>query len=73
MIINAYGVTEAAVCATAFLFDKATDPEKNAPIGKQLSGYHVLVVDADYRKVKPGEQGQIIIGGPAVARGISQQ
>lgn len=69
IIINGYGVTEAAVCSTVYLFHTPDDPKKVTPIGKQLPGHVVVIVDESYQRVAPGESGQIIIGGKGVARG----
>lgn len=68
-VINAYGPTEAAVVATCHRFEKATDPDRRTPIGRPLQGYTVLLANAEFRKTLPGEEGQILIAGDALARG----
>lgn len=64
-ILNTYGPTEATVIATWF----ECHPEKEVTIGQPLSGYEVVIVDENLREVKDGEEGELCIGGPALARG----
>jgi len=68
--INAYGPTEATVCAT--LAADAADDDI-APIGRSLPGTQVYVLDAEYALVAPGVPGEIYVGGPGVARGYWRQ
>ncbi|WP_276568220.1 non-ribosomal peptide synthetase [Xanthomonas euroxanthea] len=65
--INAYGPTEATVCATLHLCDPA-DP-RNPPIGKPLTHVRVYVLDDALQRVPAGIAGEIYIGGTGVARG----
>lgn len=64
-IINTYGPTEATVIATY----AECHPEKEITIGTPLPGYEVLVVDEHFNEVKLGEEGELCIGGLALARG----
>lgn len=66
-LINAYGPTEAAVCAT--MYDCVEDNETAPPIGRPLPHVSVYVLDPGGRRVAPGETGEIFIGGGGVARG----
>jgi amino acid adenylation domain-containing protein len=68
-IINAYGPTEATICATMFPFFSATDLNARTPIGWAIPGWEVLVVDEGLASVKDGEVGEILIGGIGLARG----
>ncbi|WP_030254705.1 MULTISPECIES: non-ribosomal peptide synthetase [Streptomyces] len=78
-LLNAYGVTEAAVTSTLcevtaeLLGDGAGGgsggPAAPVPIGRPLPGVRVHVLDARLRPVRPGEKGQIHLGGPGLARG----
>ncbi|MFD4657721.1 thioester reductase domain-containing protein [Kitasatospora sp. NPDC058444] len=43
------------------------------PIGRPLPGVRVHVLDARLRPVRPGEKGQIHLGGPGLARGYWRQ
>ncbi len=64
-IMNTYGPTEATVIATY----AECHPDKEVTIGKPLPGYEVFIVDEYLNEVKKGEEGELCIGGPAVARG----
>ncbi|GAA1217523.1 hypothetical protein GCM10009665_04230 [Kitasatospora nipponensis] len=71
-LVNAYGVTEAAVTSTLgevtlAVLDAA--PAAPVPIGKPLPGTRVHLLDAELRPVRPGEKGEIHLGGPGVALG----
>ncbi|WP_259470885.1 non-ribosomal peptide synthetase [Streptomyces sp. 1114.5] len=92
-LLNAYGVTEAAVTSTLcevtaeLLGDGSSGggsgaagsaggsggagggPAAPVPIGRPLPGVRVHVLDARLRPVRPGEKGQIHLGGPGLARG----
>ncbi|MER7582397.1 thioester reductase domain-containing protein [Kitasatospora sp. NPDC097691] len=81
-LLNAYGVTEAAVTSTlcevtAELLDGGSAGGSAAaapvPIGRPLPGVRVHVLDALLRPVRPGEKGQIHLGGPGLARGYWRQ
>lgn len=66
-LINAYGPTEVAVCAT--MYDCIEDRETAPPIGRALPNVSVHVLDPSGRRVAEGETGEIFIGGAGVARG----
>ncbi|MER6303220.1 amino acid adenylation domain-containing protein [Kitasatospora sp. NPDC001539] len=70
-LLNAYGVTEAAV--TSLLCEVGPDlldaPTAPVPIGRPLPGVRVHVLDERLRPVRPGERGEIHLGGPGLARG----
>ncbi|MFD8706933.1 amino acid adenylation domain-containing protein [Kitasatospora sp. NPDC059648] len=74
-LLNAYGVTEAAVTSlhcevTPELLDAPTAP---VPIGRALPGVRVHVLNERLRPVRPGERGEIHLGGPGLARGYWRQ
>ncbi|MET8625964.1 amino acid adenylation domain-containing protein [Kitasatospora sp. NPDC004669] len=74
-LLHAYGVTEAAVTSllcevTPDLLDAPTAP---VPIGRSMPGVRVHVLDERLRPVRPGERGEIHLGGPGLARGYWQQ
>ncbi|MFE4975292.1 amino acid adenylation domain-containing protein [Kitasatospora sp. NPDC056651] len=97
LLLNAYGVTEAAVTSTlcevtADLLGAGPGASGAAgasaapgasgavsasaapvPIGRPLPGVRVHVLDARLRPVRPGEKGQIHVGGPGLARGYWRQ
>ncbi|KTC92501.1 amino acid adenylation domain-containing protein [Fluoribacter dumoffii] len=64
-ILNTYGPTEATIIATY----AECHPEKEITIGKPLPGYEVLVVNEQLQEVSEGEEGELCIGGIALARG----
>jgi len=69
IIINAYGPTETTVIATAHRFTGTASPDRRTPIGRPLKGYTVILVSDEFKPVKEGEEGQILIAGDGLARG----
>ena len=69
-VLNTYGPTEAAVYATAILFD-ATNPADGATpsIGAPVPNARVYLLDAEGMPVPQGVAGELCIAGPQVARG----
>ena len=68
-LINSYGPTEATVLATAHEVTlPLTDP---VPVGLELPGAHVVIVDEHLVEVDPGTAGEICIHGPQVALGYA--
>ena len=68
-VINAYGPTETAICATFYPFKGAKEPDQRTPIGWAADGYQVHIVDDNLRHVEDGKQGEILICGAGVGRG----
>ncbi|MDP3257776.1 Pls/PosA family non-ribosomal peptide synthetase [Bosea sp. (in: a-proteobacteria)] len=64
-ILNTYGPTEATVVATA----AEVAPGETVTIGRPIANYTAYVVNEAMALVGPGEQGELLIGGPGVARG----
>jgi non-ribosomal peptide synthetase-like protein len=64
-LLNTYGPTEATVVAT---WAELT-PGEPVTIGRPLPGYVVQVLTEDGRPAMTGEPGELLIGGPALARG----
>ena len=64
-IFNSYGPTEATVVATV------SEVAAGAPvtIGRPIPNYSCYVVDEGLKLVEPGVEGELLIGGPGVARG----
>ncbi len=66
-LVNNYGLSETAVVATS----GCVEPHGEGPpsIGTPISGVIAEVVDDHLDPVGPGEAGELVIGGVAVARG----
>ncbi len=67
--INTYGPTETSIIASAFECDPAKAVPENLPIGRAIQNYVLRVVDSELKPVPAGTPGELIIGGPGVARG----
>jgi amino acid adenylation domain-containing protein len=66
-LVNAYGPTEATVCATMTgPLPVATD---DPPIGRPVVGARVYVLDSELREVGPGVIGDLYVAGAGVADG----
>ncbi|WP_455957460.1 Pls/PosA family non-ribosomal peptide synthetase [Methylorubrum aminovorans] len=64
-LFNTYGPTEATVVATA----AEMRPGRPVTIGGPIPNYSVYVADEALNLLGPGEQGELLIGGPGVAAG----
>ncbi|SHM32598.1 amino acid adenylation domain-containing protein [Cyclobacterium lianum] len=67
-VFNHYGPTEASISKTIHQVDLTRHYEQ-IPIGRAFSNSFVLILNQDFERVKPGEIGEIFIGGEGVARG----
>ncbi|MCY1081727.1 non-ribosomal peptide synthetase [Archangium lansingense] len=68
-LLNAYGPTEATICATV---EDAVDVERPS-IGRPLPGVGVHVLDERLERVPSGAPGELYVGGIGVARGYLGQ
>lgn len=69
-IINAYGPTEATVALSAVaVTDEMLQNCKRLPIGYTKEDSPTFVIDEEGQKVPNGQQGEIIVCGPAVSKG----
>ncbi|GAB1818979.1 amino acid adenylation domain-containing protein [Herbidospora sp. RD11066] len=66
-IINEYGPTEATVACTIHAAGAEQGPR--VPVGKTIAGASVRVLDLWLDPCAPGTPGEVMIGGPGVARG----
>ncbi len=67
-LVNAYGPTEACVCATGTPLE-AGDLERAAAIGRPIANVRIYLLDPAGDPVPAGAVGEIHIGGAQVARG----
>ncbi len=68
-MLNAYGPTEATVCATA----GDCDGHGRVTIGRPIDNVRIYIVDGQMRPVPVGVPGELLIGGVGVARGYLQR
>ncbi|MFF4604353.1 non-ribosomal peptide synthetase [Streptomyces sp. NPDC001339] len=68
--LNVYGPTEATIAAT---WADSAQQDDVRTIGRPLPGYRAYVLDARLRLVARGEEGELFLGGPALARGYRNQ
>jgi len=66
-LINAYGPTEASVCAT--MFECAQNANGRPPIGSPIGNVRIYILDTSGLRTPIGVMGEIHIGGAGVARG----
>ncbi|MFJ1566270.1 non-ribosomal peptide synthetase [Streptomyces erythrochromogenes] len=65
-LLNVYGPTEVTIAATWADSRRGDDVTS---IGRPLPGYRAYVLDEELRPVAAGTEGELYLGGPAVARG----
>ncbi|MFM5992907.1 MAG: amino acid adenylation domain-containing protein, partial [Sphaerospermopsis kisseleviana] len=63
---NAYGPTEASVCATTA---KCSDQDEKITIGRPIANVQTYILDENLRPVPIGVPGELHIGGNGLARG----
>ncbi|WP_435596057.1 amino acid adenylation domain-containing protein [Streptomyces albogriseolus] len=66
-VVNTYGPTEAVVSATAHTL--RARPDGRVPIGRALGSRRTYVVDARGDLAPHGVPGELLVGGPELARG----
>ncbi|MEU2158376.1 amino acid adenylation domain-containing protein [Streptomyces sp. NPDC019396] len=71
-VLNVYGVTEAAISSTVHEIrrDELTDGAE-IPLGTELPGERVHILDAYHRPLPPGAVGELAIAGPGLAEGYA--
>jgi len=69
-VLNVYGPTEATIAATWADSEAGDDV---LTIGRAIPGYRTHVLGADGALVAPGDEGELCVGGPAVALGYRNQ
>ena len=69
-LANLYGPTEATINATCHLLDERPDDSlRHVPIGRPVAGTVVEIVDSAGRSCRPGEVGELLIGGAGLTPG----
>ncbi|MDP2160041.1 MAG: AMP-binding protein, partial [Flavobacterium sp.] len=63
-IINLYGSTETLVNATFHKIKNDFDYSEGIPVGKPRKGSHILLLNENGTHAKPGEKGELFVGGP---------
>ena len=66
-LINAYGPTEATICATAYVCGQGKQPAP--PLGEPLPHVEWLVLDSHLRPVATNQPGELCLAGPGLAQG----
>jgi len=68
-LLNTYGPSETTVVATAATLEPGCTELREVPIGRPLPGVDVAVLDPAGYPVPPGQQGELCVLGPTLARG----
>ncbi len=68
-LVNVYGPTETTVIAAGWPIPRTSDVPARLPIGRGMPHIRVAVVDAHFRPVPRGVVGELLLGGPSLARG----
>lgn len=69
-VYNTYGPSETTVCASYYRCnDTEPLPDGTYPVGKPVLGAQIKILDGQMRPVRPGETGEICIGGGGVSAG----
>ncbi|MCP4152475.1 MAG: amino acid adenylation domain-containing protein, partial [bacterium] len=69
IIINAYGPTEATICATAGVYYSHEPTGQNVPIGGPMDNTQVYIMGKSHRLKPPGVPGELFIAGRGLALG----
>jgi amino acid adenylation domain-containing protein len=72
-LVNNYGPTECTVVATSAIVPTGNEETGLPAIGYPIKGTTIRILDGERQPVADGEQGEIYIGGPQVARGYRHQ
>ncbi|MFY1669585.1 amino acid adenylation domain-containing protein [Plantactinospora sp. WMMB334] len=68
-LVHHYGPTECTSISTVYVVESPPTGAAPIPIGRGLATVDLHVLDAELRPVRPGETGELFVGGPQVGRG----
>jgi aspartate racemase len=68
-LVDGYGPTEVTAFTSTFWIREVDDDWPSIPIGRPIGNTRVYVVDRNFEPVPTGVPGELLIGGPGVARG----
>ncbi|WP_285752272.1 non-ribosomal peptide synthetase [Lentzea sp. NBRC 105346] len=68
-LFNLYGPAETTTACTAYEVKSVPDDAESVPIGSAFAGYHLYVLDEDFKQVPVGSPGELYVGGAGVSRG----
>ena len=68
-LFNRYGPTETTVTVTAHRVEPDSVQSGELPIGRPERGTEIRILDSDGRRVPPGQEGELWVGGGQVALG----
>ncbi|MBI0329352.1 non-ribosomal peptide synthetase [Burkholderia plantarii] len=68
-VFNHYGPTETTVGVAMHAWPANAAPTRDLPLGRALPGMRIHLLDANLARVADGEDGELYVGGPGVARG----
>ncbi|MFN6571678.1 non-ribosomal peptide synthetase [Dendronalium sp. ChiSLP03b] len=68
-LANLYGPTEASIDVTAHIIPSSVRDATSIPIGKAIDNVNIVLLDEQMQPVKPGELGELWIGGVQLALG----
>jgi len=68
-VVNAYGPTENSVMACCFIVPRDADFTRPIPLGSKVNGTSLHVLDHKLQPLPAGAVGELLVGGPGVARG----
>jgi len=72
-LINGYGPTEGTTFSCCHTISVEDAKGSSIPIGRPISNTQVYLLDAENELVRPGEAGELCIGGDGLARGYLNQ
>jgi amino acid adenylation domain-containing protein len=67
--VNLYGPIEITLDCTYYIVDKEFDDSEPLPIGFPCRNTAILILNADNRQCKPGEEGELCVRGTSLAMG----